>query len=144
MAGALRDHGGGIAGLLDIVEEHPDAIEYDLIALGLRLRWLDGETFDFADLAAIVRAAPPTSALYRAQYGEEAAWQLPEHLLAAMTDSLHWLVWAQSKDGQKNRNKPRPVPRPGLEEETERTTYSGKESAVPLEEMADWLGWAVN
>ncbi len=30
-------------------------------------------------------------------------------LLAGILDANNWLVWSKSKDGQKNKNKPKPV-----------------------------------
>jgi hypothetical protein len=35
-------------------------------------------------------------------------------LLAAIADVLRWLQWAKTKDGQKGRNAPDPIPRPGV------------------------------
>lgn len=36
-------------------------------------------------------------------------------LLAAIADALAWLQWAKTKDGRKNRNRPDPIERPGVE-----------------------------
>ena len=33
-------------------------------------------------------------------------------LLAGVLDRLSWLVWAKTRDGSRNRNQPKPVPRP--------------------------------
>ena len=46
--------------------------------------------------------------------------------------------WMRSKDGRKNRNRPKPVPRPGLEPDEK--TY-GKD-ALDIDEMRAWLGWS--
>lgn len=46
-------------------------------------------------------------------------WQwglLGNQLLAAGVDQLAVANWQRSQDGQKNRNKPRPIPRPGVDE----------------------------
>lgn len=45
-------------------------------------------------------------------------WQDPTlALMAYQTDYLALLVWMNSRDGQKNRNRPHPVPRPHLSQE---------------------------
>lgn len=56
---------------------------------------------------------PETSAYWRAREPEKARWGVSEYLLAAIADSLRWLVWAKTKDAKRNRNRPKPVPRPG-------------------------------
>ncbi|MDR1954283.1 MAG: DUF5361 domain-containing protein [Clostridiales Family XIII bacterium] len=37
------------------------------------------------------------------------AWGWQEHFMSSMEFSLRWLVWAKTKDGQKNRNRPKPI-----------------------------------
>lgn len=39
---------------------------------------------------------------------------LEPNLLAFIGDRLAWLQWAKSKDAQRNRNQPKPIPRPGI------------------------------
>lgn len=65
-------------------------------------------------------------------------WQLGEHLLADIADSLRWLVWSKTTAAQHNRNRPEPIPRPGVHAERERIG-----TATPLEEMNALLGWEV-
>lgn len=60
----------------------------------------------------LVRHAEPGSAIFRATFGEHATWGVTDHLLAALVDLTNLLVWFKSKDGQKNRNRPKPVRRP--------------------------------
>lgn len=57
----------------------------------------------------------PGTALFRALGGEKADWGIKEQLMAMQVDYLAWLVWAKTKDGQSGRNKPKPVPRPGVQ-----------------------------
>lgn len=62
-------------------------------------------------------------------------WGLPEMLFADIADSLHWLVWAKTEDAQRGRNRPAPVPRPGIR---------GPEpigTAAPVTDMNKFLGW---
>ena len=63
---------------------------------------------------------------------------MPEYLLAQVADSLNWLVWAKTKDAEHNRNRPKPIPRPGLDE-PDKTIYGSK--PLPIEDMQAWLGW---
>ncbi|MGH3437082.1 MAG: DUF5361 domain-containing protein [Sciscionella sp.] len=84
----------------------------------------------------IVGQSPRTSALARSMAGEDAEWGLSEHLQAAIVDGVSFLAWMQSTDGEKNRNRPKPLPRPGVKQEP--TDRIGSESR-PLDEMAAWL-----
>ena len=42
-------------------------------------------------------------------YDERAVWTAERTLLAAIVNDLNWLVWSKTKDGQRNRNRPKPV-----------------------------------
>lgn len=117
------------------MEKHEDAIAYDLIALGLRLRDLGTQDFTWGDLRAIVSQAPHFSALYRALYPEESQWGLQEQLMAAIVDYQAILAW-QNGGGSK-KDYPKPIPRPGIEDDSEQ--YGN--DAIPMDEMAAWLGW---
>jgi hypothetical protein len=77
---------------------------------------------------------PRSSAYARLSAPETVEWGLTEQLLAAAVDALAISNWIAS--GANRRDRPRPIPRPGVEPET--TTY-GK-GAIPLDEMAAWLG----
>lgn len=59
------------------------------------------------------------------------------HLLAVIADGITAGNWMQSRDGQKNRNRPKPIPRPGLDPADKK--YGGR--AEPIESIRDWLGW---
>lgn len=81
---------------------------------------------------------PPTadSAVHRA-LNPDWLWGLSEHLTAGVLDALHGANW--QRGGGKGK-RPKPVQRPGLEPDSEAQTF-GKGSALPLDEMAAWLGW---
>ena len=88
----------------------------------------------------IVDNLPVTSALHRKLSPEWAAWaggDVSAHLLAVIADGVAAGNWMQSKDGQKNRNRPKPIPRPGLEPENKK--YGGK--AESMDSIREWLGW---
>lgn len=108
--------------------------------MGLRLRDLGTDALWWRDLLVIVDNLPVTSALHRKVSPEWAAWaggDVSAHLLAVIADGVTAGNWMQSKDGQKNRNRPKPIPRPGLEPDSKR--YGGK--AETVDSIRDWLGW---
>jgi hypothetical protein len=61
-----------------------------------------------ADLAEML---PAGSRTFRAE-APELAWGTVEYLLADCVDALNVLAWQQTKDGAKNKNRPKPVKRP--------------------------------
>ena len=127
--------GGGIFGLLDLLEAHPEEVEYDLISHGLRLRQLGSDLLSWRDLYVIVRQQPSDAALARAMDPEGSAWGLSEQLLAAIADASHVRVW-QAGSGKKS-DRPKPIPRPGVESGSKQIH---KHEVLPAGEMASWLG----
>lgn len=63
-------------------------------------------------VAAMVVNLPPDSATMR-HYAQ--GWALEAQLLAGVFDRLVEANWQRSADGQKGRNKPKPLPRPGVQ-----------------------------
>lgn len=138
MAGRVGPVAGGTLSLHALLREHGEAIEYELINHGLRLRWLGSKRFNWRDLLVIVRNSPAGSALFKSLHGvEESEWSLANHLLAGMGDSLAWLVWSKTEDAAKKKNRPKPIPRPGVEDNSKKRIGS---SALPMDAMIDWLG----
>ena len=105
-----------------------------MIERGLRLRDLGTDRLTWHELAVIVKHLPRSSALVRVIEGDDHPWGLAEQLLAAAVDALSAANWQRGEG--KRKDKPKPIPRPGVGGDK---TY-GKE-ALPLDEMADWLGW---
>lgn len=136
---AERRNPGGITGLVLLIDEHGPAIEFDLIKLGLRLRQLGSDLLSWRDLLVIVQHTERGSALRASMNPEDSPWELKEHLLAVIADAVIAGNWMQSKDGQKNRNRPKPIPRPGVVPENKK--FGGKAESV--EAIRDWLGWEV-
>lgn len=134
MAGGQRRHGGGIRSLLELIDQHREALEFDLITLGLRLDHLGSPTLSWRDLWVIVNQLPLGSALDRAQRPDEAQWGLSEQLAAHTSDLLADMLWIQA--GAKGR-RPERLPRPGI---VPAVKTIGRAS-VPLDEMRTWLGW---
>lgn len=128
--------------LLDFIEEHRSAVAADLIDKGLRLRDFPSDHLTWADMLAIVENAPRTSAIARSVDREKAEWSTTDYLLAMIADAQAWLVWAKTEDGAKNRNRPKPLPRPGVTDpsvEAETRHFGG--DPIPLDELIDFLGW---
>lgn len=105
---------GEVMQMVKTARRHADALEADLIRDGLRLRNCPSPEFTWRDLRVYVRSSPITSTLFGELFPDLAGWTRENMLLADIADSLHWLQWAQTKDGRKGRNKPRKIPRPGV------------------------------
>lgn len=88
------------------------------------------------ELKAIIRWLPAESALFRAMNPDSYRWQLDQFLLADITDSLRWLVWAKTDDARNGRNRPELVPRPGVKSSRERIG-----TATGIGEMNEFLNW---
>jgi hypothetical protein len=101
------------------------------------LEWLGTRRLSWRDLLVIVKQAPRTSAIRRAQLGDEAEWGLAEQLSAANHDLLAWLKWAQTEDGAKGLNHPEPLPRPGVKPSEDRMQTGGE--AADLVDIDEWL-----
>lgn len=135
MAGRVRGQPGGILGLLKLVEEHSEAVEYDLIRMGLRLRNAGTSGFNWRDLWVVVRNLGRDTVTFAAIHADDdsvdPAWGVSEYLLAAAVDALNFRLYqAGGGKGQK----PKPVPRPG---DTVRT----RGDSMSREEADAWLGW---
>jgi hypothetical protein len=81
----------------------------------------------------LIAGLPRTSNLAREVHGGEAEWSTGDHLLALLFDALQIANWQRSKDGATGRNKPKPLPRPGLKTAGERM---GKTTRTPEEVKA--------
>lgn len=112
-------------------------IEHDLMHAGGRLRWIGDGTgrTTWRDVAVLYALAAPGSALARAT-GGDSVWGLSEQLLAGIIDHLAVIAWQRTEDGAKGRNRPKPIPRPGITDGAEdgtgqETTHYGE--AVDLD-----------
>jgi len=120
---SLGHQPGGILGLARLIQQHGEAIEYDLIRHGLRLRDLGTPSFDWRDLLVIVKHLGPESATVRAASPDQAGWGLTEQLLAALVDAVQIGNW--QRQGRTHSPRPKPIPRPGVKDRT-RTIGRGR------------------
>ena len=122
----LTEHRGPLAA---------DMVRYYSIPLS-RVR----ERVTLWEFAAMAAHLPRGSSVWRAVNGEaRAEWGLNEQLLAVMANALHWLQWAQTKDGERGRNRPVPILPPWEEDEAREVQRFGAEP-VPLDELDAFLG----
>lgn len=124
-------------GLVGIVDEHPHALNYDLMRCGARLRDWPYNGVSWGDLLTLVTHAQPDGATFKAL---NPRWQqnTDTDLLRSVDVSLRWLVWAKTKDGQHGRNIPEPFLFP-WEQDAADAPIAG--DSMTLDEAADWLQW---
>ena len=80
-----------------------------------------------SDLAALLPRGSRTFTEINPEYG----WTQEDYLLADIANALNLLVWAQTKDGQKNRNRPEPI-RPPKQHPRDKVSYTVDEYAEVL------------
>lgn len=76
---------------------------------------------------------PPSESAVALAQDEDNGWTLKDLLLAESVDTLRLLLWAKTKDGSKNRNRPKPITRPG------RRPAKFGNKPLTLVEMDAWL-----
>lgn len=134
---------GGILGLLELHDEHPEAIDYDLIHLGLRWRHVGTRRLPWNDLLAIVQGAQPGSAIYRALSPDGAGWTHTDYLLADVSDGiarLEYVLRAVNSPKGKRPKPPKPMKRPGVKPARGEVKSFGYEP-MSIEAMNRVLGW---
>lgn len=99
---------GGIWGLFELVIEYREAIQYDLLMLGVKIRHLGTGRFGWDDFALFVKFMPASSQLFQAVRGPQ--WSPELHMLANILDALMSANW--QRGGNKG-PRPKPVKRPG-------------------------------
>lgn len=132
MAAGLRHHPGGIRGLCDLLDEHAEAVEYDLLVHGYRLADLL-VTFSWRDLLVMVRRwmNMPGTATGEAVRGH-VIWSDQEHLLATLIDAIQIGNW--QRVGKKSVPRPKPITRPG----SKRKGRTFGSAPVPISQFWGW------
>lgn len=74
----------------------------------------------------------------------EWVWDHHAQLLALLIDETRGVQWSveQGSGRFKKRKHPERLPRPGVEKPQDSEVHGGGSSALPMDEMAVWLGWA--
>src|SRR5699024_8113454 len=126
---------GEIAQLADLAKDHPRALNADLLRIGHRLRDIDDpETgLTIRDLLDFVEFAHEQMAIYRVM-NPDYEWTITNQLLAFQIDFHQQKAWVE---GGKKGPKPKPIPRPGVSEGTEKRYTTSKKST--REEVDEWL-----
>lgn len=125
MGGGVACDAGGILGLLALITEQREAVEYECIRLGHRLRDYPSPQHTWRDLWVIVRMAPADSPLARHMHPVETAWTASDYLMALAVDALNAANWQRGGKGQR----PKPIPRPG------ETSSQRIGKPIPLDEL---------
>ncbi|MDN6706374.1 DUF5361 domain-containing protein [Corynebacterium glyciniphilum] len=142
------DQPGGIQWLWRELEQDNlrVAIESDLIDGGMRLRWFEDPAdaaHTWHDLFIFVRSRGTDSAYIRQKVDpEKLMWTPDRQLLASAVDLLSVQVWQPTKDGRRGRNRPKPIPRPGVKDAGRETKKrgGGEKNTRTAEEMNALLG----
>lgn len=95
------------------------------------MRWVGEEWFTWRDLLVFVQESGRDSALFRAMYPDRVEWENTNMLLAAAVDALNIQIWQKTKDGQKGRKQPDPIPRPGVNPRARRV----RGEAIPIDQF---------
>lgn len=122
-----------IIGLVSAINKHSMAIEYDLIAKGLRLRDIPSRETNWRDLLVILRMSGPHDRFYQAVNPKAAQWDLTNSLLAELVDSVRWLQWAKTDRATDISTIPKPIPRPGVASAGENNDNKVRGRRMPLE-----------
>lgn len=113
--------------------EHPAEVRADFQEhYGLDIDRM-GEAFSCLHAADLLMQLPE-GARTRAACDPRAVWTSDRTLAAATVNALHNLVWMQSKDGRRGRNRPKPI---GPFED--RTRRKGEGMAMTIEELEEHL-----
>lgn len=139
MAGGVRAHHGGIAGLAELIRSNGEAIEYELLCRGLHLDDLGTKRLTWRDLKVIIRHLPPGNALQRERLGEAAQWGPEAYLLALIGDALQAANWQRA--GDRHAQRPKPIPRPDVTGRPKSGRVVGAGNGIPIDQMKQRLGW---
>jgi len=145
---------GGIERLWKLLDEHSEAVEYDLIGQGLRLGGLWTGDLTWRELQIVIDRLPPESATktaMREALSEEdlavlsgmeskghGPWSRMEHLLAAVNDQVSLLRWVTVAIASKE-PPPQPAlyPRPGVARPAQPKAVDHAAGRAHLQKMRD-------
>lgn len=93
------------------------------------------ERYTIFEAAALIIHLPRDSAVMQADGGKDAVWGLTDHLIALLLDEVRYGLW---RLGGSRGQKPKIIPRPGVESEGKTTTVG---TPTRIDELDEWLGW---
>ncbi|AYQ99954.1 tail assembly chaperone [Mycobacterium phage Nebkiss] len=125
---------GKIIALIDLIDEHGDALAADLLDAGMRLRDFPSERHSWYDLHVFVKYLDRESKLFREMYPDKADWTLGNRLLAMVVNCLRLLLWAKTKDGQKGRKRPQMIG-PDWSDKTPKRPGSNIKAHTPISQI---------
>lgn len=133
MARRVGHRHGGIFGLLELIGQHQEAVEFELLAHGFRLRDVGSEAFNWRDLYVLVRRwqKQPGNALAEGVQGHP-VWTVAEQILAIIADVLAYANWQRLK--KRSAPKPKRLPRPW---EKKRSRQLGSDP-IPISSFDGW------
>ena len=156
MAEAFRPGAGGIGGLHRFLEEHGEAVEWDMARYwpGRSLLELYRGTLSWRELRVFLRFLPNDSATARAVRGstpEEDEWSLDRQLLASVVDAVRENTFATVRLGGDPKKTarlkpPEPIARPGVETRKQKSNvirFGGRHGSG-ADKLAGVLGGAAN
>jgi hypothetical protein len=129
MARARGTRAGGIRSLLELITQHGEALDADLQRdYHLSIADVVAGRVTLRRFASLVKGLPGDgTALWRANRRgmkpgvslsatpPPADWWTPDRdLIASLHDRLADLLWIHTKDAADGKNRPRPIPRPGV------------------------------
>lgn len=140
MGSRRRAFDGGIASLVELIEEHGEAIEYDLLTKTNHTIGDVGGSLPWGAFLSFIKHLPPDSA-FRRETMEGVEWldgRMTAAILADIYDSQEALrfayVTAHAKKGRKVKP-PKPYPRPWRKDKTRKHFGRG---AIPAADFDNW------
>lgn len=150
MAGARRCGAGGIPGLAQLLDEHGEAVEWDVAHYwpGRSLLELYRGEMSWRELRVFLRYLPPESHTARAIFPRDKAeeWWTPDRqLMASLVDSVrltNFLMVKLHGDPKKTRSlkPPKPIPRPGVEPKNTKVIRFGGKHGSGAAQLAEVFG----
>ena len=131
---------GGIASLCELLIEHKEAIEYDLItSAGIECSEVGG-SLSMGAFASFVKGLSFDSALWRSQHKDTVIWGSTLKTNALLADIYDLLAQMNANMcggfSHKKASKITPLPRPWLADNTKRI---GGKGALPKNELREWI-----
>lgn len=135
MAEGLWRADGGILGLLELVTEHREAVEFELLERGYGIGDIGTLTLSWTELRVLIRrwVSLPHNALAESIAGYS-VWSIGEQLLAMLVDSTAWSNYIAQRAAGGKPAKPQPLPRPW---DAKPQTYGS--GALPYDQIDAWI-----